>query len=205
MASFVSWFGVALILFASATMLVNRDWRVKLALLAVQYLAVSWLVTRHLPFAMGAVKLITGWMVVAALGMTLMGLPETPDLEPGPAGGAYGAWYSIILMGIAAVVAAGAAPRFEAAVPGLGLPLIAGSLLLIASALIHLSLTADLLRVLLGLLTLLAGFETIYAALESSILVAGLLAVTNLALGLVGCYLLNADAPQPPLTEAEEQ
>jgi hypothetical protein len=69
---------------------------------------------------------------------------------------------------------------------------IAGGLLLISTGLIHLGLTADILRVTIGLLTLIAGFEIIYAAVENSILVAGLLALTNLGLGLVGSYLLLA-------------
>ena len=49
-----------------------------------------------------------------------------------------------------------------------------------------------MLRVILGLLTLLTGFEILYAAVENSILVTGLLAVTNLGLGIVGSYLLIA-------------
>ena len=40
----------------------------------------------------------------------------------------------------------------------------------------------------ISLLTLIAGFEIIYAAVENSILVAGLLSLTNLGLGLVGAW-----------------
>ena len=69
----VSWIAVGLILVTSTTMLINRDWRISLGALAVQYLAAFWLMTRHLPFVMGSAKLITGWMVVAALGMTRLG------------------------------------------------------------------------------------------------------------------------------------
>jgi hypothetical protein len=58
--------------------------------------------------------------------------------------------------------------------------------------LIHLGITSRVFRVVLGLLTALCGFEIIYAAVESSILVAGLLAITNLGLGLTGSYLLLA-------------
>ena len=57
---------------------------------------------------------------------------------------------------------------------------------------IHLGVTSDILRVTLGLLTMLTGFEVLYAAVESSILVAGLLALTNLGLGIAGSYLLVA-------------
>jgi hypothetical protein len=65
-----SWIAVGLILGTSTAIIINRDWRMSLGALAVQYIAAFWLVTRHLPFVMGSAKLITGWMVVAALGMT---------------------------------------------------------------------------------------------------------------------------------------
>ena len=185
----VSWVAVGLILITSTVMLVNRDWRLGLGALALQYLAAFWLITRHLPFVIGSAKLITGWMVVAALGMTRLSL-STPESEESfwPRG----QWFRVILICIVTLAALGSAPRIETVVPGLGLQVIAGSMLLIGAGIMHLGVTSDLLRVILGLLTLLTGFEIIYAAVESSILVAGLLAITNLGLGMVGSYLLIA-------------
>jgi hypothetical protein len=58
--------------------------------------------------------------------------------------------------------------------------------------LLHLGLTAQPLRISIGLLTTLAGFEIIYASVETSILVAGLLAGVNIGLGLVGAYMITA-------------
>jgi len=198
----VSWIAVSLILATSTAMLVNRDWRVSLGALAVQYMAAFWLVTRHMPFVMGSAKLITGWMVVAALGMTRLGLSDIEE-ENEETFWPRGQWFRVILIAIVALVAAGSTPRIETAIPGLGLPVIAGSLILIGAGLIHLGVTSDLLRVILGLLTLLTGFEILYAAVESSILVAGLLAIINLGLGLVGSYLLIA-GHYPPEPEEEE-
>lgn len=197
----ISWLSVGLILATSATILINRDWRVSLGALAVQYIAVFWLVSRHLPFVMGSVKLIAGWMVVAALGMTRLGLTNL-DREEEDTFWPRGRWFQIILIMIVALVTAGATPRIEAAIPGLGLPVIAGGLLLIGAGVFHLGVTSDLLRVILGLLTMLAGFEIIYAAVESSILVTGFLAVTNLGLGIVGSYLLVAGST--PLESGED-
>ena len=201
-ANFFSWFVVLLILIESGVMLINRDWRVQLGALAMQYLAAFWLVTRHLPFAMGSAKLVTGWMVVAALGMTRLSLTENTEDE-NDTFRPRGQWFPIVLIGIVSLVALGATPRIEAATPGLGLQVIAGSLLLIGAGLIHLSITADIFRAILGLLTMLIGFEIIYAAVESSILVAGFLALTNLGLGLVGSYLLIADSSSITTTEEE--
>jgi hypothetical protein len=195
----VSWIAVALILVTATVMLINTDWRISLGALALQYLALLWLVTRHLPFAMGSAKLITGWMVVAILGMTRLGLTNVEDEESFfPRGQAF----RIALMGIVALVTAGAAPSIETAIPGLGLPVIAGGLLLIGGGIIHLGVTTNLLRVILGLLTMLAGFEILYAGIESAILVTGLLAVVNLGLGIVGSYLLLAGST--PLESDED-
>lgn len=197
-----SWIAVGLILATSTTIIISRDWRVSLGALAVQYVAVFWLVTRHLPFVMGSVKLITGWMVVAALGMTRLGLSASEE-EREDTFWPRGKWFRVILICIVALVTAGSTPRIEASIPGLGLPVIAGSLLLIGAGVTHLGITSDLLRVTLGLLTMLAGFEILYAAVETSILVTGLLALVNLGLGLIGSYLLVAGST--PLEDEEER
>jgi len=187
----ISWISVGLMLATSTAILINRDWRISLAALAAQYLAAFWLVTRHLPFVMGSAKLITGWMVIAALGMTRLGLSSEED-EKNELQFLRGQWFRVVLIFVVALVAAGATPRIESAIPGLGLPVIAGSLLLIGAGAVHLGMTSDRLNVIFGLLTLLTGFEVLYAAIESSILVTGLLAVTNIGLGIGGSYLLIA-------------
>jgi hypothetical protein len=84
----------------------------------------------------------------------------------------------------------------ENIIPGIGLPVISGSLILMGLGLLHLGMTAQPFRVILGLLTVLSGFEALYAALESSVLVAAMLSVVNLGLALVGTYLLTARNPE---------
>ena len=197
-----SWLVVALILLASGAMLVSRDWRIQLGALALQYLSASWLVSRHLPFSMASAKLVTGWMVVAALGMTRLSLTN-PEEAKSPFG-SRGQWFSLILVGIVALVTLGATARIESVIPGMGVQVIAGGLLLIGTGLIHLGITSDILRVTLALLTLIMGFEIIYAAVESSILVAGFLAIINLGLGLAGSYLLTSGPPSNLNAEKEE-
>lgn len=199
-AEIVSWIAVGFAFITATTILISRDWRLSLGALAIQYLSAFWLVTRHLPLAIGSVKLIAGWMVVAILGMTRLSLTNPEEEETFfPRGRSF----RIALMGIVALVAAGATPRVEAAIPGLGLPVIAGGLLLIGGGVAHLGVTNDHLRVTLGLLTMLSGFEIIYAAVESAILVTGLLAVVNLGLGVLGSYLLVAGSV--PLVTGEEE
>ncbi len=201
MIEIISWVAVGLVLITATTMLVTRDWRFSLGALALQYFSAFWLVTRHLPFVMGSAKLITGWMVVAALGMTRLGLSATED-DKEDVSLLRGLWFRVILMCIVALVTFGVTARVEVLIPGLGLPVIAGSLILIGGGVAHLGVTSDLMRVILGLLTMLTGFEILYAAVESSILVAGFLAVVSLGLGLVGSYLLLAGSTPP---EAEDE
>jgi hypothetical protein len=196
----ISWVSVGLMLATATAILINRDWRLSLGALAVQYIAAFWLVTRHLPFVMGSAKLITGWMVIAALGMTRLAIPSAEDEESFLP---RGLWFRVTLVFVMALVALGATQRIESAIPGLGLPVITGSLLLIGAGVAHLGLTSDTLNVILGLLTMLTGFEILYAAIESSILVAGLLSVTNLGLGIAGSYLLIAGSTPIEMEEEE--
>jgi hypothetical protein len=184
----ISWIGVALILIATTGVFISRDWRWSLGLLALQYFAAFWLVTRHWPIGMASVKLVTGWMATTALGMTRLSI--TNDESALEAFWPRSRYFRISLAGIVVILAATTAPHMETLVPGLGIQVIIGSLLLIGMGLIHLGISSQVLRVTLGLLTILSGFEILYAAVESSILVAGLLAVVNLGLALTGSYML---------------
>jgi hypothetical protein len=187
--SFLSWVAVFIILVTSSGLLLSRSWRWSLGLLAAQYLGSFWLVTRHWPLGMAAVKLVTGWMAIAALAMTLLALSQNGQDEDEflP----QGIPFRLFASGVTALVVLAASPRIEAVTPGLGLPVIAGSLLPIGMGFLLLGSTSDIFRVILGLLTMLTGFETLYAAVEGSVLVAGLLAVVDLGLALVGAYLIS--------------
>lgn len=199
----ISWAAVVLALATSTSIMVNRDWRILLGSLTIQYLAVFWLVTRHLPLAMGSVKLIVGWMVVAILGMTRLNSSSAEQGEQDrffPSGSAF----RLLLMGVVILIAIGGTPRIEAAIPGMGLAVVAAGLLLIGAGVVQLGVTNNLTRVIIGLLTMLSGFEIIYAAVESAILVTGLLAAVNLGLGIIGSYLLIAGSV-PLIVPGEEE
>ena len=187
--SSLSWVAVLIILATSSGLLISRNWLWSLGLLAAQYLGSFWLVTRHWPLGMAAVKLVTGWMAIAALAMTLLALSQKDQAEEQflP----QGIFFRLFASGLTALVVLAASPRIEAVTPGLGLPVIAGSLLPIGMGLLLLGSTSDIFRVILGLLSMLTGFETLYAAVEGSVLVAGLLAVVDLGLALVGAYLIS--------------
>jgi hypothetical protein len=193
MADLIPWVAVAVLALGSTALLIARDWRWSLALLAFQYLAAFALIAQFWPLAMAASKLVTGWMATAALGITRLNLarkePAAASVWPEAAP------FRLLGTAIILLVAFSAAPRVEKLIPGLGLPIAAGSIILMGAGLLRLGTTADILRVVVGLLTLLSGFETLYAAVESSILVAALLAVVNLGLALCGSYLLQNSVP----------
>jgi hypothetical protein len=190
----LSWTAVVLLLATSTGLLLNRDWRTDLGLLALQYVGAAILVAQHLPLGMAAAKVVTGWMATAALGMTLSALPARGESvkQFWPTGRAF----RLFMVGMIVVLTVSVTPRMETAIPGLGMPVIAGGILLIGIGFLHLGTNSEIERVIYALLTILTGFEVLYAGVESSILVTALLAVVNLGLGLVGAYLFNASGAE---------
>ena len=184
----VMWIAVVFLAAAGTILLISRDWRWGLGLLAVQYLASFALVVQYWPLGMAAVKLITGWMATAALGMTRLNLPQDDEPETRNLSEEWPFW--LIGAIIVILVGSAAAPRIGNLIPGIALPVSLGSIIMMGMGLLQLGRTSHVLRVVVGLLTLLCGFETLYAAVESSILVAALLSVVNLGLALAGSYLL---------------
>jgi hypothetical protein len=76
--------------------------------------------------------------------------------------------------------------------PQISLEQVWGAAILIGVGMLHLGFTGQPFRVILALLTVLTGFEILYASVESSTLVAGLMAGIHLGLALVGAYLMVA-------------
>lgn len=190
MADIFEWVVVGAIISTSAGLLLTRDWRWSISLLAVQYLAMFALVLHHWPLGMASVKVVAGWMSAAVLGMTQSGLSaaELAEADTWPRGRPF----RLFAAGIVALIVVVATPSVDTIMADAGFAVTGGSLLLIGMGLLQLGLTAHVLRVTIGLMTVLSGFEILYSAVEGSVLVAALLAVINLGLALVGSYLLIA-------------
>lgn len=185
-----AWIAVAIILITSVGLLLARDWRWSMSLLAIQYIGMFALVLQHWPIGMASVKVVAGWMAAAILSMTRSGLSDENLAEENtwPRGRLFRIFAAVIVL----IIVAGVTPGVDTIMADAGFAVTAGSLLLIGMGLLHLGLTAHILRVTIGLMTVLSGFETIYSAVEGSVLVAALLAVITLGLALVGSYLLIA-------------
>ncbi len=189
-----TWIAVGAVIITSTGLLLTRDWRWSISLLAIQYLGMFILVLQHWPLGMASVKVVAGWMSAAILGMTRSGLSvEDPsEEETWPRGRPF----RLFAAGIVALIVVVVTPGVNAIMADAGFAVTAASLFLIGIGLFQLGITAHVLRVTIGLMTVLAGFEILYSAVEGSVLVAALLAVINLGLALVGSYLLIASESQ---------
>jgi hypothetical protein len=191
MALTIAWIAVVILLITSAGLLIVRDWRWSMVLLAIQYMGMFVLTLQHWPLGMSSVKLVAGWMSAAILGMTRSGFPSENLEEQGiwPRG----RLFRLSAAGIVLLIVSATTPAVDTIMADAGYAVTSGSLLLIGMGLLHLGITSHILRVVIGLMTVLAGFEILYSAVEGSILVAALLATINLGLALVGAFLLTAE------------
>lgn len=190
MAVTFAWIAVGVIVVTSTGLLLTRDWRWSIILLAAQYLGMFVLVLQHWPLGMAAVKVVAGWMSAAILGMTQSGL-STAD-PPGEEAWPRGQPFRLFAAGIVWLIVVVITPGVDTIMADAGFAVTSASLLLIGMGLLQLGITSRILRVTIGLMTVLSGFEILYSAVEGSVLVAALLAVINLGLALVGSYLLIA-------------
>lgn len=194
MAISFAWVAVILIAITSTSLLIVRDWRWNIILLAVQYLGMFVLTLQHWPLGMASVKVVAGWMSAAILGMTRSGLSaeDSADTSILPRGRLFRLFAAAIILLIVSVIT----PSVDHIMADAGFPVTNGSLLLVGMGLLSLGVTARILPVTIGLMTVLAGFEILYSSVEGSVLVAALLAVINLGLALVGSYLMVASNAQ---------
>jgi hypothetical protein len=196
----ILWFAVLIVVMTSITLILVRDWRVSLAILAFQFLSMFLLVNSLWPLGMSTAKLLTGWMTAAILGMTQSSFVFFPQQE--------GSWpegrtFRLFIAALVIIAVISLVPSVLTWLPGISLPVAYGGLILIGMGMLHLGITLQPLRVTISLLTVLCGFETLYASIENSILVAALLSVINLGLALVGAYLLIASQSAHVQKESE--
>jgi hypothetical protein len=194
MAVTFAWIAVLVIVITSTGLLLARDWRWSIILLAVQFLGMFVLTLQHWPLGMASVKVVAGWMSAAVLGMTRSGMIQEDSEEE------YtwprGRLFRLFAAGIVLLLVAVVTPGVDTIMADPGFPVTNGSLILIGMGLLHLGMSSQIMRVTTGLMTVLSGFEILYSAVEGSVLVAALLAIINLGLALVGAYLLTASSPR---------
>lgn len=188
-------------------LLILHDWRISLIVLALQYMGVFILVLTHWSLEMASAKLIAGWISAAVIGMAISAntdhnalseahLSNNPDRlqdqAKTSAQSGLGLAFRIFTSGLVILTIASQMEPITSWLPDLEAMYAWGGLILIGLGLVKLGFTDQPLHILIALLTSLAGFEILYAALDQTVISAGLFAAVNLALALVGAYLLTA-------------
>jgi hypothetical protein len=196
-----------LLTFTALILLLLHDWRISLIVLAIQYMGVFILVLSHWSLEMAVTKLIAGWISAAVIGMAISAntdisaqtqadksnLPDSLlDQARSPAQSGLGLAFRILTSGLVVLTIASQMESITSWLPDLEAMYAWGGLILIGFGLVKLGFTDQPLHILIALLTSLAGFEILYAALDQTVISAGLFAAVNLALALVGAYLLTA-------------
>lgn len=193
MSPLLSWTVIVLIAVTSAGILLARDWRWLIIFLSLQYVGVFLLTLQHWTLGAATVKVIAGWMSAVILGMTRSNMSEEDE---GASALPQGRLFRLIAAGFVGLIAATGAPFVDSMMADAGATVSAGGMLLIGMGLLHLGVTDQPMRASIGLMTVLSGFEVIHAAVESSVLLAALLAIVNLGLALAGSYLMIASNTQ---------
>jgi hypothetical protein len=173
----------------SIGLLISRDWRWNIVLLGIQYVGIAVFTSFSWPLEMAVTKMVAGWMSGAVLGMAMASVSSSWGREENfwPSGRVFRLLAALLV----AVAVFSSIPAMTKFFPRVSSFTIIGGLILIGMGLLHLGLTAQPLRISIGLLTILAGFEIVYASVETSILVAGLLAGVNIGIGVIGAYMIT--------------
>lgn len=180
---------VGVVFLSALSLLLFDDWRLSIGALSLQYLGSFVLIAVSWTLEIATVKLVTGWMSVAVFGMALVDYSK--ESEQGDKLNLPGKLFRVMVAALVGLVVVSLLPNiliwFSTATIQQGL----GGAFLLGLGLLHLGLSDAPSRVIMGLLTVMAGFETLYAAVETSIFLSTLLALTNLGIAFVGAYLLS--------------
>lgn len=151
--------------------------------LVAQYLVVFVMVLQYWPVGLALVKLIVGLVSAAILVSGLDDAVEQPE-DVDRAGQVLRSLVAVFFW----VIIYFSVPALQSWLK-VEPSFIAVSFILVGIGLLQLGMTTQPVFVAIGLLSFLSGFEVLYAALEESVLLAGLLAVVNLGIALVGSYI----------------
>ena len=188
---------VAGILITAGILVVNREWRLNVTALTVQYFFVVLLLTRMIRLEVATVKGLIGWMICMVFYMTerrasmLEHPPTDKDTEESRrlsrwVMSAQASFYLLagLLVSVAAYTAALRMP-----LPEIPADVTLACYLMTGLGLLLVGLSEAPMQVGFGLLTFLSGFDLFYVALEPSLAVAGLLGAVSFLIALAMTYL----------------
>jgi hypothetical protein len=207
--------GLAILVLGGLAVFLTSDWRLSLAALLAEYIALGLVLSRFVQPAEAIAKILTGVFVVAILYLTAQRVQDmqAPLQAPVKRSGFLGlplGWGAgplglplrllAVLLTLLGLVRLFGTYRF-ALVP-IDIAFVAcwlGSM-----GMLGLILSGDVLRVAEALLTVLVGFDLVYTSLEPDVAVAGLLAALILLAALAFSYLITVQG-LVQATEMEEE
>lgn len=154
--------------------------------LAIHYLISFILIVQIWPFALASVKIISGWMGVVLLGNSLASFNYQGESEKS----ASERVFVLISLLLISMVITAIIPRLNEWLPISYTNLYIG-LTMMASGLLQTSHKIDVVGILVGLLSILIGFDIIFSSLEGSALVTAFYGLINIALCLLGVFIIN--------------
>jgi hypothetical protein len=170
---------------SSLILFTNKNWRWNILALALQYVAVFWMVLQVWTLGMAVVKLIAGWMAGAILGSAVsdekINTENDNNMEQR---------FKIIISVIIWIIIFSVSQGIKLWLP---IPdsIIIGGLILISIGILQVGISVRPIRIIFGLLTAFSGFEVLYAGVERSVLVAGFLVLITLGIALLGVLFIQ--------------
>jgi hypothetical protein len=180
---------IILFITGSALALVRPQPR-SMLILAMQYIAVSWLASTSLPAAGVAAKLVTGLLVCVIFYLGIRQIGDDP-LRGDDQLLSANLPFSIIALLLVTVASVSVARSNLFAQFDIGIEASVGALFLIAASLLNLGLGTDQLRIGIGLLTFISGAELIYGFIEPALALIALLAMVHLGIVLAISYIIS--------------
>jgi hypothetical protein len=181
---------VIILFITGSSLALMRPQPKSMLILAVQYIAVSWLASTSLPAAGVAAKLVTGLLVCVIFYLGIRQIGEDP-LRGDDQLLSANLPFSIIALLLVTVASVSVARSNLFAQFDIGIEASVGALFLIAASLLNLGLGTDQLRIGIGLLTFVSGAELIYGFIEPALALIALLAMVHLGIVLVFSYIIS--------------
>jgi hypothetical protein len=163
--------------------IVSDDHRLRLGMLAFQYVCVTNLIALILPLKIVMIKLVAGWLACTVLGITMnqkgwYGVKNRTGALP------TGWVFRMIAVLLVSTSVLGIGQFKLFSMLGVERVSIAGTVLLMGLGLLLIGLTEEPISVGIGLLTIISGFEILYSSLEPSLAVMALLASIHIGISM---------------------
>jgi len=191
---------VAGVIITAGILVVNREWRLNVIALTVQYFFVVLLLTRMIRLEVAAVKGLIGWLICMVFYMTerrASAISQAQESETAAVPERWRRWVLsarasfFLLAGLLISVAAYTA-ALRMPLPEVPTDITLACYILIGLGLLQIGLGEQPMQVGLGLLTFVSGVDLFYVALEPSLAVAGLLGAASFLIALATAYLRTA-------------